>query len=223
MAAAAAKQRAALRTRRVPLQRPTAGAAAVPCLRRRDSAGRRWSSRACRSPRSATRRFCKGPLQPQTMHRAAPCCARVQRGALGCNGGHSGAGSPAAAVPGRPAEDRRERPRWCGAERAGVVRAMPVPRCVPGCRHPDVSFPHRPAVMSRDCAEYSEWSLRGRYSLQASRAVNQAIGRVIRHRNDFGAVPPFCALPTRAAPAPALTAASRVTAAAAWQSDGVLA
>ena len=26
------------------------------------------------------------------------------------------------------------------------------------------------------------------YSQQAARAVNQAIGRVIRHRNDFGAI-----------------------------------
>lgn len=26
------------------------------------------------------------------------------------------------------------------------------------------------------------------YNLQATRAVNQAIGRIIRHKNDFGAI-----------------------------------
>ena len=28
----------------------------------------------------------------------------------------------------------------------------------------------------------------GRYTIQASRAVNQAVGRVIRHRSDWGAI-----------------------------------
>lgn len=33
------------------------------------------------------------------------------------------------------------------------------------------------------CIKGKEW-----YRQQASRAVNQAIGRVIRHKNDFGAI-----------------------------------
>lgn len=38
-------------------------------------------------------------------------------------------------------------------------------------------------VRQRDSIGGSEW-----YQLQASRAVNQAIGRVIRHRKDYGAI-----------------------------------
>lgn len=40
-----------------------------------------------------------------------------------------------------------------------------------------------PCAAAKKCLTGAEW-----YQLEASRAVNQAVGRVIRHANDYGAI-----------------------------------
>jgi Rad3-related DNA helicase len=66
-------------------------------------------------------------------------------------------------------------------ERARAVMCLGIP--YPGSREPSVELKREYNTQSGKTLSGSAW-----YSLQAVRAVNQAVGRCVRHARDYGAV-----------------------------------
>lgn len=72
--------------------------------------------------------------------------------------------------------------------RGVIITGIPYPplkdaRVILKRQYLDDSSRSAPISTRKDYLSGDEW-----YSQQASRAVNQAIGRVIRHRHDYGAI-----------------------------------